>query len=300
MLQTTVSLIDVERTIHVQVHDGLVDIALAALSAEPVTIDELRTAMGRYVEPDVVEYFFAQSQEGLATRSAEGGHLIIDFAARLVVNDTCAPEMPRLGNVLSCDEQSTLDIWLPYRIPEQWQMTSDTRRWRELADRRRPQFAELDRCDVRAVLYAKLPEMLVDCSLETRGDTEVSVDELHDEWLLTPREDLLGKPPREVLLARQKAVDGDVQDQGEIWSLLGRCPPGLSTRSHAYRCGGFGTQEIVLYHELTAMLLREIEQSSRRTRATSTGAVWSAIWNSCSRSGCTSRRRSCTIRARPH
>ena len=60
MLQTMVSLIDEERTIHVQVHDGLVDIALAALSAEPVLIEELKTAMGRYVEPDVVEYFFAQ------------------------------------------------------------------------------------------------------------------------------------------------------------------------------------------------------------------------------------------------
>ena len=85
--------------------------------------------------------------------------MIIDFAARLVVNGTPAPEMPRLGNVLSCDEQTTLDMWLPYRIPEQWQMTTETRRWGELANRRRrPQFAELDPCDDRAVLYAKLAE----------------------------------------------------------------------------------------------------------------------------------------------
>jgi hypothetical protein len=258
MLRTMVSLIDEDRTIHVQVHDALVDIALAALSAEPVMIDELKAAMGRYVEPSVVEYFFEQCEEGLANRRTEGGHLIIDFTARLVVNGTCAPEMPRLGSVLSCDERTTLDTWLPYRIPEQWQMTTDTRKWGELAQRRRPQFAEIGLCDAREVLYAKLAEALLDRSRETRDDVEGSVDEIHDWWLLTPREDLLGKSPRDVLLARHAAVDGDVQDQGEIWSLLGRCPPGLSPRSHAYRCGGFGTHEIVLYHELTAMLLREI------------------------------------------
>ena len=60
-------------------------------------------------------------------------------------------------------------------------------------------------------------------------------------------------------------MDGEVQDQGEIWSLTGRCPPGLSPRSQAYRCGGFGTHEIVLYHELVAMLLSEIELRAARS-----------------------------------
>ncbi|MHB8863821.1 MAG: hypothetical protein ACYC6N_15570 [Pirellulaceae bacterium] len=259
MLQTMVSLVDVERTIHVQVHEGLVDIALAALSAEPVTIDELRAAMARYVEPDVVEHFFDQAGEGLASRSTEGGHLIIDFTACLVANSTCVPELPRLGNVLSCDQQTTLDLWLPYRIPEQWQLIADTRRWQEVAERRRPQFADRAPCDAREVLYAKLPAALLDRFLETRGLASGSAEAIHDWWLLTPREDLTGQSPRDVLLARHQAVDGDVQDQAEIWSLLGRCPPGLSARSHAYRRGGFGTHEIVLYHELASILLREIE-----------------------------------------
>ena len=97
MLQTMVSLIDEDRTIHAQVHDALVDIALAALSAEPVTIDELLVAMGRYVEQSVVDFFRDRFQEGLATRGSEGGHVIIDFTARLVVQGATAPEMPRRG-----------------------------------------------------------------------------------------------------------------------------------------------------------------------------------------------------------
>ena len=89
---------------------------------------------------------------------------------------------------------------------------------------------------------------------------ESSVEEIHDWWLLTPREDLLGKSPRDVLLARQRRWTGTCR----IRARSGRCRdivrPVLSPRSHAYRCGGFGTHEIVLYHELIAMLLFEIEQ----------------------------------------
>ena len=105
----------------------------------------------------VEEYF--PGREGQASGPAEGGHLILDFTARLVVNGTCAPEMPRLGNVLSCDERTTLDTWLPYRIPEEWQMTTDTRKWGELAERRRPKFVRTRACDAREVLYAKLPSV---------------------------------------------------------------------------------------------------------------------------------------------
>ncbi len=216
--------------------------------------------MGRFMEPAVVDFYFAGAEQGLATRSTEGGHVIIDFTARLVVNGGAAPEMPRLGCVLCCDEHSTLDVWLPYRIPEQWQMTTDTRTWQDLARRRRPVFAEDTDFDARAVLYPKLAETLVERWLATGGQTATPVTEIQDWWLLTPREDLRGKTPRDVLLAKHRFVDGDVQDQGETWSLLGRCPPGLPTRSHAYRFGGFGTHEIILYHELVAVLLCEIER----------------------------------------
>jgi hypothetical protein len=260
MLQTMVSLLDTDRTIHVQVHDGLVDLTIAALSAEPVTIEELKAAMGRYMEPEVVDFYFAQAEEGLAVRSTEGGHVIIDFTARLVVSGSSAPDMPRLGCVLRCDEHATLDVWLPYRIPEQWQMTTDTRNWRELARRRQPVFAEDADFDARAVLYTKLAEALIERWLAADGPWETPVTEIQDWWLLTPREDLHGRTPRDVLLAKHRFVDGDVQDQGENWSLLGRCPPGLAPRSHAYRYGGFGTHEIILYHELAAVLLCEIER----------------------------------------
>lgn len=260
MLQTTVSLIEAERAVHLVMHDGLADILLAALCAEPTTIDELRLAMGRFVDPDVVDQIFSRTEPGVATRQESGGHLLVELTARLVVNGTVAPEMPRVGSVLSCDAESTLDRWLPYRIPELWQTTTDTRRWRELADRRRPQFSPEQTRDYRSVLYGELAAALLDRWLACgAGPRDVDRFEVQDWWLVTERADLAGSAPRDVLLMRQRWIDGDVADQAENWSMTGRCPPGLPQKSYAYRSAGFGTHEIVFYHELTDMLLKEIE-----------------------------------------
>ncbi len=258
MLATMVSVHDEESTIHVEVHDGLADIMLAALSAEPVTIGELREALGRYVEPEVVEFIFRAPGEGLASRPSDGGHVIIDLAARLVVNLTPAASFPRVGCVLRCDEHSTLDVWLPYRMPARWQMVTQPQDWQARATRRREKLRATPDLDVRAVLYGRLAEALVGHYAEVGGRQDTSWMDIQDWWLLTPRADLRDKSPRDWLLARRRAVDSDIQDQGEIWSLLGHAPPGLSPRSHAYRFAGFGTHEIVFYHELVATLLHEL------------------------------------------
>ena len=260
MLQTMVSLIDRGRAIHVQVHDALVDIALAALSAEPVTIEELQAAMTRYVEASVAEFFFAERGEGLAKRSAEGGHMIIDFSAKLLVNDTPIPEMPRLGNVLACDEYTALEEWIPYRIPDDWEMVCESSGWEELAARRRGDLAATWQVDHRQVLYGELAANLIHRWLACVAASEDPARETHEWWLLTPREDLGGRTPREVLLAHREFIDGDVQDQGQAWSVTRRCPPALSSSSYAYRYGGFGSHEIILYHELAAYLLMQCER----------------------------------------
>ncbi len=263
MLQTMVSLIDADRTIHVQVHDGLVDIALAALSAEPVTIEELRAAMTRFVDASVADYFLEQAEEGLATRSTEGGHMIIDFTAKLLVNETPIPEMPRLGNVLSCDEYTALEQWIPYRIPDDWEMIFERCQVEQRAKCRRAALAPSWQVDHRRVLYGQLAGSLVGHWLADAGESEDPIRETHEWWLLTPREDLGGTTPREILLARRAFIDGDIQDQGQTWTITGRCPPALGSNSHAYRYGGFGTHEIILYHELVAFLLMQCEQRLR-------------------------------------
>ncbi len=260
MLQTVINLIDAERTVHMQVHDGLVDVLLAALSAEPATIGELRAALTRFVAASVADRVFEQAEEGLAPLAAEGGQVIVDLSARLVVNDTPLPEIPRIGIVLSCDEHTTLEDWLPYRIPDEWDISCERSQWQQRARLRREALAHQPPIDSRSVLYGHLASQLVQYWQKNLTVEEDPVAATQREWLLTPRADLGGQTPRAVLLAHRKFIDGDVEDQGQTWMITGQCPPALPATSQAYRLGGFGSHEIILYHELTAHLLMYCER----------------------------------------
>jgi hypothetical protein len=83
---------------------------------------------------------------------------------------------------------------------------------------------------------------------------------IHAAWLMTPRDDLGGRTPRELLLERRRAIVWDLEDQALTWSKLGAAPPGLPLASAAYRYGGCGTHEVVLYYEL----LRHVLESARQ------------------------------------
>jgi hypothetical protein len=78
---------------------------------------------------------------------------------------------------------------------------------------------------------------------------------IHARWLMTPRDDLRGQSPRDVLLARQDFIDYDLHTRSMQWSMLGEGPPGLATDSFAYRFAGFGTHEWVIYYDLVRHLL---------------------------------------------
>lgn len=260
MLKTMVSVIGAEQKVHFPIHDGLADVGVAALSAQPMTQDEWLIAMGRFIAPSVVTYVKDQCRPGLSEKGAEGGHVIIDLPARLLVMNTPLSEMPRLGNVQSCTENELLDDWLPYRIPEEWEIMKTMEGWEQQARARRAQWAEIDCLDHRGVLYGQLPGWIVQQWNRHATQLDDPTRKLQESWLLTPRDDLRQKTPREVLLAERDFIDGDIQDQGRIWSLTGQCPPRLPVDSHAYRHGGFGSHEIILYHEMTSHLLAECQR----------------------------------------
>jgi hypothetical protein len=79
--------------------------------------------------------------------------------------------------------------------------------------------------------------------------------QIHAAWLLTRRADLGGVCPREIALERHDHLMADMEDRCSQWSLLEECPQGLEESSHAFRYGGFGTHELVMYHELVRELL---------------------------------------------
>ncbi|MDQ3172560.1 MAG: hypothetical protein M3Q91_02480 [Acidobacteriota bacterium] len=86
---------------------------------------------------------------------------------------------------------------------------------------------------------------------------------LHARWLMTPRDDLRGQSPRDVLLARQDFIDYDLHTRSMQWSMQGEGPPCLATDSFAYRFAGFGTHEWVIYYDLVRHLLWNARKEER-------------------------------------
>jgi hypothetical protein len=82
-----------------------------------------------------------------------------------------------------------------------------------------------------------------------------TLKDIHAAWLLTPRDDLGGRCPREIAHERRDHIGWDLQDRSEFWSQIGHCPPVLDEQSYAFRYGGFGTHELVTYYELVRELL---------------------------------------------
>jgi hypothetical protein len=87
--------------------------------------------------------------------------------------------------------------------------------------------------------------------------------EIHARWLTTPRADLRGQAPRDVLLARREFVDFDLHTREVQWSFLLEAPPCLARGSHAYQYAGFGMHENVMYYDLVRHLICRVIETHR-------------------------------------
>jgi hypothetical protein len=92
---------------------------------------------------------------------------------------------------------------------------------------------------------------------------------------MTPRADLQGRTPREVILQKLSFIDLDLQMREFHWTLVGEGPPPLLRESPAYRFGGFGTHEYVLYYDLVRHLLEACwERLQRRDPIDQADSDW--------------------------
>ena len=70
------------------IHGSCADRAVAALSADPVTLQELEVAVARFAKPVADRRFFANLSRGLRDEPYDAGLVVIDLVARLVVADS--------------------------------------------------------------------------------------------------------------------------------------------------------------------------------------------------------------------
>ena len=283
MSQITMTILDARRVIRGQPHGSFADAVVAALSAEPETIEELEAALARFLEPGERGplAFFGP---GVEEEPFDVGICLVDLAARLVVRQSTYSLPGPTGQVLCRGREPDAEAWVSYHLSDDWVFSGNVEGWRGLAEPRRRQRLAQPPLDAREALYGRVCEFIVEECFAARGDApatgewtpppgwalralpergkpdtppaaEDAVAEIHARWLTTPREDLRGQAPRDLLLAKREYLAWDLQDRSEQWTMQGGCPPGLSPESAAFRFGGFGTHENVLYYDLVRDLI---------------------------------------------
>ena len=180
-------------------------------------------------------------------------------------------ELPKPCGGYQADEDDEAEgspiVWI--NMPDDWLFETASDGWMSLLAERARDVASQRRVDTRAVLYG-LPmlEFMATRVLAARAervDQRTDEDEnermynrirsIHAEWLMTPRDDLLGRTPREALLRKTNHIGLEIQYRSDQWSRQGFAPPALEEDSAAYRFGGYGITEIVMYFHLLRSLL---------------------------------------------
>ena len=255
---------DASRSIHSTSPGSFADCVVAALSAEPETIEELDKAVVRFHAP-YERSFFAGFWSGINDEPYDAGLVIVDLDARVVVCDSSYSSPRMTGTLRYHDGRCATDHRVSYHLPDDWLFTSETENWQACTEQRRRQRRDHPALEVRAVLYgqAMLKAVAGACwkafreqgasgsaaettaSFDLSGDGEpppaaVSsqsdreydmVREIHARWMLTPRDDLRGQSPRDVILAKHDFITWDLQDRELQWSKQKECPPGLDPGS---------------------------------------------------------------------
>jgi len=264
MSNLRLNITDQNQTIHDTVHLYFVEALLAALTAEPETIDELGLALARFIKPPENRSPFSEFKNGTNLDTYDTGVALIDLASRVIAVDTGEFEDPREGSIHVLSEFAEDDVYVPYRLSSDWLFVSSIAEYESAVKGRRE--GRLTPLDAREILFGRaLSEFIAGECLESSGSQDDSLfTKIHAKWLTTPREDLRDMTPREVLLEKKDFIDFDLHSRALQWSFTKECPPPLSPTATVYRFSGFGTHEIVLYYELFRYLLHECFENSTR------------------------------------
>lgn len=270
MSEVKLNLIDAQNIFVGTLHGSVVDRCVAALSAEPETVAELEVALGRYQKPHDEFRAFAcfRTSSEIDREPWDAGLVIIDLAARIVAAESSYSQPGPEACVSYHNGQHATDIDVFYRLPDDWLFVNSVEAYQWSRERHAQRRAANQPIDARAVIYGTpLLEFIVDSGIDELGPPPEQneheageafvhkISAIHANWLMTPRADLRGRSPRQVMLEKQKLIDFDLQTRCDQWSMLGEGPPCLPPDSFAYRFAGFGMHEWVIYYELVRHLL---------------------------------------------
>lgn len=137
------------------IHGSSADRAIAALSADPVTLDELEVAVGRFAKHNPESRYFSNLRPGICDEPYDAGLVVIDLVARLVVADSTYSSPSRTGTVTYHNGRCATDTSLQFHLADDWKFSSDGLCWEGLADSLRRKQAAKPVRDNRQVFYGR-------------------------------------------------------------------------------------------------------------------------------------------------
>jgi hypothetical protein len=256
MSEIMLTLRDKDRAIRNTVHISDAGRMVAALEDEPESLAELAVAVRRFMWREPQEEAFRGYWQGPGHEPWDAGIMVIDMAARVIAceSEACVP--CRTAGVQYHDGKAATDIWLHYQLPEDWLLINSLEQWEAVASKRKAERLAMPALDVRSILNPAINEFIVrECQAARQAGETDPVAALHAKWLLTPRDDLRGQSPRELLLAKMEHISSGCEARALLWSFTGERPDGLSHSTAAYQYGLFGVHENVVYYDLLRHLL---------------------------------------------
>ncbi len=137
------------------IHGSDADRAIAALSADPETMEELEIATERFAKRSSGGHFFSNLSPGLCAEPYDAGQVVIDLIARLVVVDSTYSSPDPKGTVLYHNGRCGTNSAFRYHVADDWLFSSDGNHWEHVAEERRRERAARPIRDVRHVFYGR-------------------------------------------------------------------------------------------------------------------------------------------------
>ena len=111
---------ELERDWSGTVHGGFADRTIAALSADPMTLEELEIAAAQFARPTPTPSgrLFANLRPGLCDEPYDAGLVVVDLVARLVVVDSTYSSPGKKGVVEYHDGQRSTETGLQYHLAD--------------------------------------------------------------------------------------------------------------------------------------------------------------------------------------
>ena len=122
MSEVALTILDIERSVHGNLLGSEADWTIAALAAEPESIEELDVAMRRF-SGDEDQSHFGHFSPGTCDLPWDEGVVIIDLAARLIASESSYSAVATEGSVLAKPH----DKWINYRLSDDWEVLLERR-----------------------------------------------------------------------------------------------------------------------------------------------------------------------------